>query len=145
MTSDRLPHLVHLILLWFLVTLAAWPVFTAVATLFGLWSGEAWQIDAWALEPKRALLARFLEGWLASLVVAAPIGLVAVIDYLILSRYRVTWLFGGILLPIAGIGVALAFYALPDTALPTLAATGLVLALLYRVFDWLHQRTFGIR
>ena len=143
--SRRTAHVVHLLLLWASVTLAAWPAFVGAATLFALWSGEARQIDAWTLEPKRTLLAHFVDGWRASLVVAAPVGLVAVADYLLLSRYRATWLVGGILLPLAGALLALVFYPDPETALPVLAGAGLALAVLYRLTEWLRQRITGVR
>ena len=32
--------------------LLAWPAFVAVATVAGAIMGEAWQLDAWSLEPK---------------------------------------------------------------------------------------------
>ena len=141
--TRRTARLVHLVVLFALVAFAAWPAFVAVSTLLAMGFGEARQLDAWALEPKRALLAHFLEGWGASLPVAAAVGVVAVVDYLLLSRHRATWLIGGILLPVAGAALAFAFYPDPATALPALATTGLALAVLYRVFEGLRQRLAG--
>ena len=143
--SHRAARLLHLFLLWALVTLAAWPAFVLSATALALWSGEARQLDAWALEPGGLLLRAFLDGWRQSVVVAAPVGLVAVADYLLLSRYRVTWIVGGLLLPVAGVGIALLLYRDPVAALPTLAATGLVLAVLHRAFERVRQRLAGVR
>ena len=143
--SHATARVFHLLALWLLVTLAAWPAFVLVATALGLWSGEARQLDAWTLAPKRQLLAHFLDGWRESAVVAASLGVVAVVDYLLLSRYRVTWIAGGILLPAAGAAVALALYRDPAAALPTLAATGLLLAVLYRAFEWSRQSITGVR
>ena len=132
-------RLLHAALLWALIALAAWPAFVLAATLIGLWGGEARQIDAWTLTPKRALLADFLDGWRASAPFAAGLGLVAVLDHLLLARYRVTWIVGGVFL--IGASAALAF-ALGDdrlAALPTLAATGALLALLHRLVERLRS------
>ena len=136
----RVERLLKLPLLCLLVGVAAWPLFVLAATLLGLWTGEARQLDAWTLEPKRRLLADFLEGWWSSLPVAATLGLVAVVDYLTLGRYRVTWAFAGITLPIACAALALALGADAATALPALVATGVALAVLYRLAEHLWRR-----
>jgi len=133
----------HLFALWLLVMIAAWPAFVLAGSALGAWSGEARQLDAWALSPKRDMLARFLEGWRASLPVAAGFGALAVLDYLLLSRYRVTWLVGGILLPIAGIALAHVAYRDPAATAPTLACAGLVLALVSRLFERLRLSVTG--
>ena len=122
--------------------LLAWPVFVLVATVAGAIAGEAWQLDAWDLEPKRRLLARFLEGWVASAPFALGAGAVALADHLLLTRWRATHLVAGILLPIAGAALALALWPVPMDALPTLAATGLALALGTRAAHLVYRRVY---
>ena len=135
----------HLFALWGLVTLVAWPAFVLAGTALGAWSGEARQLDSWTLAPKRQLLVHFLEGWRASLPVAASIGVVAVVDHLLLARHRATRLAGGILLPLAGAAIAFAAYRDPGSALPTLVVAGLLLAVPYRAFEWLRRSITGVR
>lgn len=134
----------YVIVLWLVVAVAAWPAFVLAGTLFALYSGEAWQIDAWALEPRSRLIEEFLGGWRHSAPLGALLGLVAVIDYTLFSRYRVTWLIGGILLPLAGCVIAFTLYRDPASALPTLAVAGVLLALPYRLVERfrynLHER-----
>ena len=116
-----------------LVAALAWPAFAAVATALGTVSGEAWQLDAWDLEPKRRLLAFFIEGWILSAPFALGAGLLALLDFALLSRWRVTDPLAGITLPIAGAALAIALWPEPGDALPTLAATGFALAVVARL------------
>lgn len=127
--------LLYLLVLWFLISALAWPVFVFSATVLSYFAAEGWQLDAWTQIPKREMLRHFLEGYKQSCIIAIPIGFVAVIDYLLLSRYRITWLIGGILLPAAGAAIAFSLYKQPMTALPTLALAGLILAIVHRLVD----------
>ena len=136
-------HALYLVLLGLSIAALAWPLFVLSGTLLGLWSGEARQLDLWTLEPKRRLLAAFLEGWRESLPVAALLGFVAVVDHALLSRYRVTWIVGGVLLPAVTAALALVFYRDAPTALPTLVATGVALALLHRLGEWGRRALSG--
>ncbi len=123
-----------------LIAIATWPVFVACATAIGYVGGEAWQLDAWAEEPKRRLLQFFLDGWTHSIPIAIGVGLLAAVDWLLLARMRYISLIAGILLPIAG---AVASFALasftpwntPMALFPTLVATGVALAIIYRLCD----------
>ncbi|MEE9319165.1 MAG: hypothetical protein V3U76_01850 [Granulosicoccus sp.] len=133
--ANRRTSILHAFLLCLLVTALTWPLFILVASTLGHVNGEAWLLDAWALDPQHQVKAYFLNGWIKSLPVAAALGVVALIDYQLLSRYRVTWIIAGILLPTAGAGIAFAFYGEPMNALPALALTGLALAIVYRLFD----------
>ena len=121
------------------VALLAWPAFALVATVAGAITGEAWQLDAWDLEPKRRLLSRFVEGWIASAPFALGAGLIALVDHGLLGRRRRTRLVAGVLLPLAGAALAFALWPVPMDALPTLVATGLVLALGARVAHFVHR------
>ena len=136
----RTAALLHGALLSGGVALLAWPAFVAVATIAGAIAGEAWQLDAWELEPKRRLLARFVEGWTSSAPVALGVGLVALVDHLLLMRRRATRLVGGILLPLTGAALALALWPVPMDALPTLAGMGLVLGLFSRAAHFACRR-----
>ena len=114
------------------VAALAWPAFVATSTAFAAAAGEAWQLDAWHLEPKRRVLARFVEGWTASAPFALGAGLLALVDFALLSRWRATDLLAGLSLPVAGAALALRLWPEPADALPTLASTGLALAILAR-------------
>ena len=104
--------------------------------------GDAWQLEAWSQIPKRVLLQHFLEGYKNSLIVAVPAGILAVLDYLLMSRLRVTWWFRGILLPLAAFALATGPLQSVSGTLPTLLVTGLLLAVAYRLFDLLVGRFF---
>jgi len=133
--QKKTARLLYIALLWLIVATAAWPAFVLAGTLLALYTGEARQIDAWALEPRALLLADFLDGWRNSALVSALLGVVAIVDYILLSRYRVTWLIGGILLPLAGSVIAFTLYRDPVSALPTLVVAGVLLAFPYRVVE----------
>ncbi len=135
MIAKRRTNLLYLFLLWIVISLLVWPTFVVATTLFAYFSGQAWQLDAWNLIPKRDIVNQFLHGYINSAIVAVPLGFIAVIDHTLLSRYRVTWIFGGILLPLAGAAIAYFFYKQPETALPSLVLTGLLLAVVYRLAD----------
>ena len=137
--SRRRDSVLHAALLWLLIAAAAWPAFVLAASAIGLWTGEARQIDAWTLAPKRNLAADFVAGWIASAPFALALGAVAVVDYLLLGRYRVTWLIGGALLIASCAALAFAFGDDRAAALPTLIATGTLLALLHRTVEWLRS------
>ena len=121
--------------LWMMISVIAWPAYVLCSTLLALHGAEGWQLDAWSELPRHTLFAFFFKGYLASAIITIPIGLIAVVDYLLLSRYKATWLVGGILLPLSGVGIAFGFYRQPYAALPALLATGVLLALIHRLFD----------
>lgn len=137
MMAKRRTGLLYLLVLWILISTLAWPAYILSATLLSYLSGEGWQLDAWLQIPRQALLSHFLEGYKLSCIVAIPVGFIATIDYLLLSRYRITWLLGGILLPITGAVIAFILYKQPIIALPTLILTGLLLAIVHRLVDML--------
>lgn len=135
MMAKRKFGIVYLLVLWFVISALAWPAYVATCTLLGYVGGEAWQLDAWTQTPKRLMLDYFQTGYVSSLVVTIPLGLVAVIDYLLLSRYRITWWLAGILLPAAGASLALMIFPQAANALPALVLTGVVLAIVHRLVD----------
>ena len=141
MMTKRGTGLLYLLVLWLLISVLAWPAFVLSATVLSYFAAEGWQLDAWSQIPKREVLKQFLEGYKVSAIVTVPIGFIAVIDYLLLSRYRITWILGGILLPLTGVAIALFLYKQPMTALPTLALTGLLLAIVHRLVDILAGRS----
>ena len=129
----RTAELWYAVVLFAGTALLAWPAFVLAATVAGAISGEAWQLDAWDLEPKRRLLAFFIEGWTLSAPFALGAGLLALLDFALLSRWRVTDALAGVSLPIAGAVLAFALWPEPGDALPTLAATGLALMIVARL------------
>lgn len=135
MIAKRRTNLLYLLLLWILISLLVWPTFVVATTLLSYFTSQAWQLDAWTQIPKREILNQFLQGYIHSAIVAVPLGLVAVIDHALLSRYRLTWTFGGILLPVAGAAIAYLFYKQPISALPSLLLTGVLLAVVHRLAD----------
>lgn len=135
MVDKRNFRWLYLVCLWALISALAWPVYVLCATLLAVHGAEGWQLDAWYLIPRTELFKQFLHGYKASTVITIPIGLVAVIDYLLLSRYKATWLMGGILLPLTAAAIAFGFYKQPNAALPPLFATGVLLALVHRLVD----------
>lgn len=136
----RLGSLAFQLLLFVAVAVLAWPAFVGVATLAGMVQGEAWQLDAWTLEPKRRLVARFIEGWMASAPIALGVAGLAWLDQVLLARWRQTHLAAGLLFPLAGAVAAFALWPVPMDVLPTLAATGLVLGIAYRIALALRER-----
>lgn len=137
MMAKRRTGIIYLLLLWFVITALAWPAFVLAGTLLSLFVSEGWLLDAWTQIPRRNILASFLEGYWQSLFIAMPLGLVAVVDYLLLSGYRVIWRIGGILLPASGAALAYLFFNPAVAALPTLLIAGLLLAIAHRLIDLL--------
>ena len=136
----RTAELWYAVVLFAGTALLAWPAFVLAATVAGAISGEAWQLDAWDLEPKRRLLARFVEGWIASAPVALGVGAVALADHHLLSRWRQTRFVAGLLLPAAGAALALALWPVPMDALPTLVGAGLLLGVGARAAHLVYRR-----
>jgi|GEM_PF-790755 len=135
MIEKRRTNLLYLTILWVVISALVWPAFVLASTLLSWLSGQSWLLDAWVQIPKREILNQFIQGYISSAVFAAVIGLVAVIDHALLSRYRLTWVFGGILLPVAGAVIAYVVYRNPEVALPSLVLTGLMLAIVHRLVD----------
>ncbi|MFK7994981.1 MAG: hypothetical protein AB8B87_12635 [Granulosicoccus sp.] len=135
MVSKRKIGTLYLVALWVLISTLAWPAYVLCSTLLAFHGAEGWQLDAWHQLPGSIIIQQFLTGYQASLIVTIPLGFLAVVDYLLLSRYKATWLVGGILLPLAGIVVAFGLYNQPYAALPTLLATGVLLAVVHRLLD----------
>jgi hypothetical protein len=135
MMAKRKTGMLYLLVLWIVISALAWPTYVFTASVLSYLSGEGWQLDAWTEIPGRVLLDYFLDGYRHSLIVTLPLGFVAVIDYLLLSRYRVTWWLAGILLPITGAVLALTLFERAANAVPTLVLTGILLAVVHRLVD----------
>lgn len=131
-----------LLLLLILVSVLAWPAHVLGSTALALLNSDAWQLQAWPQIPKRLLLQHFLDGYRHSLVPALCAGVLAVIDYLLLSPLRITRWFRGILLPLAGAAIAMLLLKTLPAALPALIVTGLLLAVAYRLVVLLAGRLF---
>lgn len=119
--------------LWLVVAAAAWPIFCAVSLAVGSFTGEGWVLDAQNLEPKRYIIAHFLEGYKKSILFSVALGFIAVVDYWLLFRTRILWIISGIAIPVAlALGV-FTVYKDPMPLLPTFLITGFALLILYRI------------
>lgn len=121
--------------LWVLVALAAWPAYVAVNLGISFVIGEGSIVDLWGQEPKRNLIASFIDGYKSSAVIAVTIGFIAALDFLLLAGKRFTGYFSGISIPIACVAVAFIFHAEPIPFVTGLALTGIVLWILYKFID----------
>ncbi len=135
MKSRRKAGTIYLLGLWILISALAWPGYVLTGTLLANLQGSGWQLDAWSQIPKRVMLAHFMSGYQLSLSITLPLGLIAVADYMLMSRHRVSWWLAGISLPATGALLALMLFQQTANALPTLVMTGLLLAIAYRLLD----------
>lgn len=97
--------------------------------------GEGSVIDLWTQEPKRNLINSFIEGYKNSAFFAALTGLVAVIDYQVFARNRLTGYIAGILVPIFCVSLAFIYYPEPMQVVSGFAISGLFLWFLYKMVD----------
>ena len=122
-------------MLFLLIGLAAWPVFVAVNIAISFFQGEGSVVDLWTQEPKRNLLAGFLEGYEKSALFAVFVGVIAAVDFQLLSKNRLTGFVAGIFIPLFCISLAFIFYAEPGLVLHSFALTGFALWMLYKIVD----------
>ena len=122
------------------LSLLAWPVFVVSALLVSYLAGEGSVINTWHLEPKRNLLAYFIEGYIGSAPFAAALAALAVACGIVPAAFKAARLAVLILLPLAGLAIAYTFYT--DTGAVQLAFTGagLVLALISIALSRLARR-----
>lgn len=137
MSARRKAGTFYLLSLWILISALAWPAYVLSGSLLAYSHGDGWQLDAWNQIPKRVMLAHFMRGYQQSLSFTLPLGLIAVADYLLMSRHRVSRWLAGISLPTTGALLALMIFQQAADALPTLVLTGLLLAVAYRLLDLL--------
>lgn len=128
-------NIITSILLWILITAAAWPVFVAANFAISWFFGEGSIIDAWNQEPKRNTINEFITGYTSSILIAALIGLVAVVDFQLLTRHKLTGYIAGILIPASCIAIAFMYFPEPGHTLPGFALTGFALWILYKLVD----------
>lgn len=128
-------NIVTSLFLWIFITAAAWPTYVAANFVISLFLGEGSIIDIWNLEPKRNSIDAFITGYISSALFAAALGLVAVIDFQLLSKNKLTGYIAGILIPVCCLAVALIYYPEPGHFLPGFALTGLALWILYKFVD----------
>jgi len=134
MTGSRF-RIGYSFVLCLLIVAAAWPAFVAVNFALGWLMGEGSVIDQWKLEPKRNLVADFIYGYKSSAPIAIMLGFVAVIDFHLLTKTKLTGFFAGISLILCCAALAFVFYADAWPVLPGFALTGLVLWILYKLVD----------
>lgn len=133
------PTTVQTVLLFLLLALAAWPTLVVVSAAWSYLMGEGSVINTWQLEPPGKLQDAFLAAYRQSAPYALLVALVGVVDLQLFSRHRLTWLIAGILLPLAGVALALVFYRDPMSVMPVFALSGVALMILYRLLDILMR------
>jgi len=101
----------------------------------GFFLGEGSVIDLWSQEPKRNLVNSFIEGYKASAIIAAALGGVAALDYLILTSNRLTGYFAGISVPMFCVAITYLYYKEPSHVLLSFIVTGFVLWVWYKTID----------
>jgi len=123
------------LLLWLLIALTTWPVFVAVNLAISYFVGEGSVIDMLAQEPMRNIVASFKQGYKESAIIAAIIGLVAVIDYQLLSKNRFTGYFAGVFVIVACVVVNFIYFKEPGQEIFGFALSGVVLWIIYKFVD----------
>lgn len=117
----------------------AWPFYAGANAIISTVIGEGSILDSINQVPTKIILADFISGYKQSAPIAAAIGLVALVDYLLLSQNKYTGYISGILVVIACVAIAFVFYKNPLHVLPGFALTGALLWLLYKVLDILFR------
>ena len=130
-----LPFIIFSLLVGALIAITAWPLFVASGALLSHWLGEGSILDTVNTVPKQTIIDEFWFGYQQSIVIAIGLGLLAALDYFLLSRNRITWIIAGLSLPLACIGLVFGFYKEPGPLLPTFVMTGVGLFILYRFAD----------
>lgn len=133
------PFIFFSLLVGVLIAVSAWPLFVAAGGLLSHWFGEGSMLDAINNVPKEKILADFWYGYQQSIRIAIGLGILAALDYFLLSQYRFTWIIAGLSLPLACIGLLFAFYKDPAPLLPTFVLTGVGLFILYRFADLVRR------
>lgn len=117
----------------------AWPFYTGANAIIAIVMGEGSILDSINQIPTQNILAEFIVGYKQSAPIAAAIGFVALLDYLLLSQNKYTGYISGIFVVIACVALAFVFYRNPAHVLPGFALTGALLWLLYKVLDILFR------
>jgi len=128
-------NIIASIILWLIIAAAAWPVFVAANYAISMFIGEGSIIDTWNQIPKRSIVADFIEGYKTSAIIAALLGLIAVVDFQLFSRHNLTGFIAGILLPVSCIAIAFIYFPEPGHVVPGFALTGFGLWILYKIVD----------
>ena len=127
------------ILVGVLIAVSAWPLFVTSGGLLSHWLGEGSMLDAINLVPKQKIIDDFWFGYQKSMQIAIALGILAALDYFLLSQNKFTWLIAGLSLPVACIGLLFVFYKNPAPLLPTFVMTGVGLFILYRFADLIRR------
>ena len=137
-----IPFIFFSLLVGLLIAVSAWPLFVTAGGLLSLWFGEGSMLDAINNVPKEKIIADFWFGYQQSTLIAIGLGLLAALDYFLLSQNKFTWIIAGLSLPLACIGLLFVFYKDPAPLLPTFVITGVGMFILYRFAD-LVRRLFS--
>lgn len=134
-----LPFIFFSLLVGALIAISAWPLFVASGALLSHWFGEGSVLDTINTVTKPKIINDFWFGYQQSIAIAIGLGFLAALDYFLLSQNRITWIFAGLSLPLACIGLLFGFYKEPAPLLPTFVMTGVGLFILYRLADLIRR------
>ena len=134
MNSLRSTILISL-LLGLIIAATAWPAYVAANFAISWFIGEGSILDVWNQAPKRTIIADFIQGYKSSAVFAAFIGFVAMLDFQLLTRHKLTGYCAGLFVPACCIGLAFMYFPEPGYVLPGFVLTGFVLWILYKMVD----------
>ena len=142
--SFRQLKIIFSLMLFLLISVSAWPAYVAASWGTSLFLDTLGFQDFFGSRPTQLWLQEFISGWKQSAPIAAALGLIAVVDMQLLTRQRLTALIAGILLPLATIGLGLWFFSDYGLAMiPTFAATGLILWIIYRMSELISRIEFS--
>lgn len=128
-------NIIASLILWLIITAAAWPIFVAANYAISMFIGEGSIIDKWDQIPKRSIVTDFVHGYKSSALIASLIGLIAVVDFQLFSRNNLTGFIAGILVPVSCVALAFIYFPEPGHVVPGFALTGLGLWILYKLVD----------
>ncbi|MEE9334529.1 MAG: hypothetical protein V3U65_10610 [Granulosicoccaceae bacterium] len=134
-----IPFLFFSLLVGVLIAASAWPLFVTSGGILSHWFGEGSMLDAINNVPEQKIMDDFWFGYQQSMLIAIALGILAALDYFLLSQNKFTWIIAGLSLPLACIGLLFVFYKDPVPLLPTFVMTGIGLFILYRFADLIRR------
>ncbi len=134
-----IPFILFSLLVGVVIAASAWPLFVLIGGVLSQWFGEGSMLDAINNVPKEKVMADFWFGYQQSMPFAIGLGILAALDYFLLSQNKFTWVIAGLSLPLACIGILFVFYKDPAPLLPTFVLTGVGMFILYRFSDLIRR------
>ena len=137
--NRAIPHLLYSLFIGVLVAACAWPLFVASGAAISHWVGEGSIIDSINHVPQQKIMDDFWFGYNQSKLIALGLGVLAALDFFLLSQHKFTWIIAGLSLPVACVGLLFTYYNDPAPLLPTFVMTGVGLFVLYRLADLIKR------